>query len=130
MITKDLLQRTGLSKREIHEILFGDDTNSKEQSLIESNLEASCEALVEDVTGTLRYYSAQKKTLFVEKIFVCGGFARARGFVDILNRRLPAQAVLWNPFEKIPCNDSGCAELLKKEGPSLAVAAGLALRSI
>jgi type IV pilus assembly protein PilM len=130
-ITKDLLHRTRLGVKEVDGILFGDDENAERRSLVESCLEAACEALVEDVTGTLRYYSAQKKTLFVEKIFVCGGFARARGFVDILDRRLPAQAVLWNPFEKIPCRgNSDCERLLQKDGPSLAVAAGLAMRSI
>jgi type IV pilus assembly protein PilM len=129
-ITRELLQRTGLSKKEVYEILFGDNADVEGQSVLE-NLEAACGALVEDVTGTLRFYSAQKKTLCVEKILVCGGFARARGFVDILARRLPAEAVLWNPFEKMPCRStSGCEQLLKKDGPSLAVAAGLAMRSI
>ncbi len=129
-ITRDLLQRTGLSKKQVYEILFGDNMDVDGQPVL-GNLEAACEALVEDVTGTLRFYSAQRKTLCVEKIFVCGGFARARGFVDILDRRLPAQAVLWNPFERMPCRGGGeCEQLLKKEGPSLAVAAGLAMRSI
>jgi type IV pilus assembly protein PilM len=129
-ITKDLLQRTGLSKKEIYEILFGDKPDVEGQSVL-GNLEVACEALVEDVTGTLRFYSAQKKTLCVEKILVCGGFARAKGFVDILARRLPAKAVLWNPFEKMPCRSGNrCEQLLKKDGPSLAVAAGLAMRSI
>ncbi len=130
-ITKNLLQQTGLSKKEVDEILFGEEVNSEGQSLVRDNLEAACEILVEDVTGTLRFYSAQRKNLFVEKIFVCGGFARARGFIDILDKNLPTQAVLWNPFEKIPCRgDNDCRELLQKEGSSLAVAAGLAMRSI
>ncbi len=130
-VIKNLLQKTGLSRKEVDKILFDNGADSDEQGLVQSSLEAACEALVEDVTGTLRFYSAQKKTFFVEKIFVCGGFARAKGFVDILDRRLPAQAVLWNPFEKIPCRgDKHCKDLLKKEGSSLAVAAGLAMRSI
>jgi type IV pilus assembly protein PilM len=139
-VIKNLLQKTGLSRNELDQILFGndsdsapkmDDVNSERQTLVETNLEAACKDLIEDVTGTLRFYSAQRKTLFVEQIFVCGGFARAKGFIDILDRNLPAQAVLWNPFDKLPCRtDSACKELLQKEGPSLAVAAGLAMRSI
>jgi Tfp pilus assembly PilM family ATPase len=74
---------------------------------------------------------AQKKELFVEKIFVCGGFASAKGLVDMLDKGLPAMAVLWNPFEKIqyPSGEK-YEQFLQKEGPSLAVAAGLAMRSI
>jgi hypothetical protein len=38
---------------------------------------------------------------------------------------------LWNPFDKIRC-DAGqaCEVLLQKNGPAMAVAAGLAMRSI
>jgi len=139
-VIKNLLQQTQLSRKQLDQILFGDDSDTsgskdgaaaEAQGLVESSLEAACHDLIEDVTGTLRFYSAQRKTLFVEQIFVCGGFARAKGFIDILDRNLPAQAVLWNPFDKIPCRaGSGCNELLQKEGPSLAVAAGLAMRSV
>ena len=130
-ITKDIMQKTGLSRQRVSAMLFDDEGGSQDEPLLASALAASCEVLVEDVTGTLRFYAAQKKTLCVEKIFVCGGFARARGFVDILNSRLPAQTVLWNPFEKIPCRAGGsCEAMLRKEGPSLAVAAGLAMRSL
>jgi type IV pilus assembly protein PilM len=139
-VIKNLVQKTGLSRKELDEILFGDesgygpekdDGRTESRKLVENSLEEACQDLIEDVTGTLRFYSAQRKTLFVEKIFVCGGFARACGFIDILDKNLPAQAVLWNPFDKIPCRaDNACKVLLKKEGPSLAVAAGLAMRSI
>ena len=130
-IMKQVSEQTHLSKERVSGILFNDDASAEEQSLLESALEASCEFLIDDVTGTLRFYAAQKKTLLVEKIYVCGGFARARGFVDVLDRRLPAEAVLWNPFEKIPCRGgTSCEQMLQKQGPSLAVAAGLAMRSI
>ena len=139
-VLENLLQMTELSRKQLDGILFGvspddvpenNDDDSDTKALVENSLEQACQDLIEDVTGTLRFYSAQRKTLFVEQIFVCGGFARAKGLIDILDRNLPAQAVLWNPFENIPCRaDSNCKEMLQKEGPSLAVAAGLALRSI
>jgi Tfp pilus assembly PilM family ATPase len=48
-----------------------------------------------------------------------------------LNNHLPAAVVLWNPFEKIRCEaDRSCEEILQKNGPAMAVAAGLAMRSI
>ena len=47
---------------------------------------------------------------------VCGGFALAKGFVELLNRELPAEVVSWNPFEKMRCRVAGNhrAALLKK----------------
>jgi Tfp pilus assembly PilM family ATPase len=79
----------------------------------------------------LRYYTAQEKSAQVEQIFVCGGFALVNGFVQTLDSRLDAKVLLWNPFDKMKC-DAGndCSEMLQKTGPALAVAAGLAMRSI
>jgi Tfp pilus assembly PilM family ATPase len=93
-------------------------------------LEKYCRKLIVDVTETLRYYTAQEKSAVVEKIFVCG-FTPVKGFVELLDSRLPARTVLWNPFDKIPCDgDQNCRDVLKKNGPAMAVAAGLAMRSI
>jgi Tfp pilus assembly PilM family ATPase len=86
--------------------------------------------LIVDVTETLRYYTAQEKSAIVEKIFVCG-FAAVKGFVELLDSHLPARTVLWNPFDKIPCDgNQNCRDVLKKHGHAMAVAAGLAMRSI
>jgi type IV pilus assembly protein PilM len=130
-ITGELINRTGLSRKQVFDTLFEDGGDIEQQQLVEKNLDAACEVLIDDINGTLRFYSAQKKTLFIEKIYVCGGFSQARGFIDLLNSRLPAEAILWNPFEKMPCRGgSRFEDLLQNKGPSLAVAAGLAMRSI
>jgi Tfp pilus assembly PilM family ATPase len=48
-----------------------------------------------------------------------------------LDSRLPARTVLWNPFDKAPCDgDQNCRDILKKNGPAMVVAAGLAMRSV
>ena len=98
---------------------------------IGESLAKACHKLIVDVTDTLRYYAAQEKSTAVEKIFVCGGFALVKGFVELLDNQLPAKAVLWNPFDKIRC-DAGqnYRDILQKNGPAMAVAAGLAMRSI
>jgi len=95
------------------------------------SLEKACQKLIADVTETLRYYTAQSSSSNVEKILVSGGFALVGGFVELLNRRLGAEAVLWNPFDKIPCDGNRqCEDILSKAGPAMAVAAGLAMRTI
>ncbi|MHC4334550.1 MAG: pilus assembly protein PilM, partial [Planctomycetota bacterium] len=87
--------------------------------------------LTDDVNNTLRYYTARVKKNAVEKVLVCGGFALLEGFVDWLGGRLTTKAVLWNPFEGMSCyGDQNCLYLLREKGPALAVAAGLAMRSI
>jgi Tfp pilus assembly PilM family ATPase len=77
----------------------------------------------------MRYYTAQAKSTDVEKILVCGGFALAEGFVELLNSRLGIEAVLWNPFDHLQINHL-YEEICAKTGPAMAIAAGLAMRTI
>ena len=117
------------SKEMVEGILFG-DSETDEPKLYE-NLANACQKLIADVGETLRYYTAQSTSSNVEKLFVCGGFALAGGFVELLNSRLGVEAVLWNPFDKIRCNGNQQFEdICAKTGPAMAVAAGLAMRSV
>lgn len=95
------------------------------------SLKHASQNLITDIVETLRYYTTQEKSIFIEKIFVCGGYALNKGFVKLLDNQLDTKVSLWNPFEKVRC-DAGqpCRDILKKNGPALAVAAGLAMRTM
>jgi len=101
---------------------------------LHDHLERACGRLITDVNETLRFYTAQEK-LSIAKAYVCGGFALVGEFIEILNRRLAAKAVLWNPFAenskfKIQNSKFISTDILQKNGPAMAVATGLAMRSI
>jgi len=110
-------------------VLSGD--SAADQADLSDSLEKACHKLIADVGETLRYYTAQSASANVEKLFVCGGFALTGGFVELLNRRLGVEAVLWNPFDKIcPNANRQYEDIYAKNGPAMAVAAGLAMRTI
>jgi type IV pilus assembly protein PilM len=130
-IVRQIAVENNISTERTWQTLLGRE-NTKEPSIkLGDSLEKACQKLIDDVTETLRYYTAQEKSAHVEKIFVCGDFAPVEGFVELLDSRLPAKASVWNPFDKIPC-DAGkrCKDILQKNGPAMAVAAGLAMREI
>ena len=117
------------SKETVRGILSGDP--AADEAGLSDSLEKACHKLIADVGETLRYYTAQSASANVEKLFVCGGFALAGGFVELLNRRLGVEAVLWNPFDKICRNaNRDYQDIYAKTGPAMAVAAGLAMRTI
>jgi len=130
-IVEKIAAENKLRPETVNGILSGCENSSKTQLEISGSLEKACRKLIVDVTETLRYYAAQEKSTVVKKIFVCGGFALVKGFVELLDNQLPATVVLWNPFDKMDC-DAGqqCRDILQKNGPAMAVAAGLAMRSI
>jgi type IV pilus assembly protein PilM len=130
-ITEQIAAEQNVSRETITRILIGQANPNHLQLELGNSLAKACEKLVSDVTGTLRYYTSQEKSGTVEKIYVCGGFALAKGFVQMLTNKLTEKVVLLNPFDKIRC-DAGksCIDILQQNGPAMAIAAGLAMRSI
>jgi type IV pilus assembly protein PilM len=130
-IARQVADEMGLSIEDVKEILGDREGLSETQPEFGESLDRACRKLIVDVNETLRYYAAQEKAATIERIFVCGGFALVSGFVELLNRRLSAEVELWNPFEKIRCEaEKPYERMLRKNGPAMAVAAGLAMRSI
>ena len=66
----------------------------------------------------------------IQKLYIAGGSARVYGLADILKQELGIPVEELNPFRKIKFDRSGAAaDLVTANGPRLAVAVGLALRS-
>ena len=105
-------------------------------SNIRQSLEKACERLINDINNSVRYYGAQEHSSDIEKIFVCGGFALFRELMDLLNSQLSMEVTLWNPFEKMRYHAGRnprvalLKSIIRKNGPAMTVAAGLAMRSI
>ena len=128
-IITQMLNSHEISKEEIYSVLFNNENDLPFE--FASSFEKASNKMITGVSNALRFYATQEKSVAIKKIYVCGGFATARGFIELLSRRLGTEVVLWNPFSDIKCDASqGCQELLYKQGHILAVAAGLAMRSI
>jgi len=128
-VIEQIAGRAGIPEETVGSRLFAGEA-TPEPDVCES-MRAACQKLITDVTETLRYYNAQEKQGAVDTVHVCGGFSLAAGFVELLNSELPAEAVQWNPFDKIRCTAGrDCEQLVSSKGPALAVAAGFAMRSI
>src|SRR4030042_1187879 len=129
-IVRDIAAEKGISMEAVKKALFSRENTAGPEVDIGASLEKACQKLIVDVTETLRYYTAPGKSDIVEKVFVCG-FAAGKRLVELLDSRLPARAVLWNPFDKLPCDgDQNCRSVLKEHGHAMTVAAGLAMRLI
>ena len=103
---------------------------------IQNSFKRACDRLINEINKTVRYYAAQEHSSDIRKILVCGGFALFGELVKILDGSLPMDVKLWNPLEKMRChvgrNHRGvlAKSIVRKNGPALAVAAGLAMRTI
>ena len=130
-IAEQTATETNMSVRAVQDILAGRKSCDGDEERFNSSFGRACERLIGDVAETLRYYLAKEKSATVEKVLVCGGFASAKGFVELLDSGLPYKVELWNPLENVRCEaDSHWADVVATKGPAMAVAAGLAMRSI
>ncbi|MBN1360401.1 MAG: pilus assembly protein PilM [Sedimentisphaerales bacterium] len=100
-------------------------------STLQTCLERACGRLVEDVVTTLRYYAAQNRSVRIARMLVCGSFAEAQGFIELLAAKLPIEVTLWNPVGQMARQvQAPGEELLNQAGTALTVAVGLAMRTI
>jgi len=112
---------------------------------------ATSDSLVDDVTTTLRYYAAQHGAVRVDRLLVCGAGA-AEESIELLRTRLNIEVEPWNPLldggfrppvgaEADTREEAGATKMddehsqpaldkPQRYDPSLAVAAGLAMRSV
>ena len=128
-ILRQMTAGNDMTQEALRAMLFVE--NPETQTEVGDSLEKASAELIADVSETLRFYAAQKKSTPIKRIFVCGGFARARRFVELLGRRLGTDVLLWNPLDSMQCGASDKSKnVYKTVGPAMAVATGLAMRSI
>ncbi len=107
------------------------------------NAEGACAPLVEDIVTTLRYYATQHGAglasqhagsgVKVDRVLVCGALSRFDRFIDLLAGKLHLEVQAWNPVETM--RDDGAktgprTAAAQAFGPSMSLAAGLAMRSL
>ncbi len=129
-IIGNIASHIGIEPADVRNNLCGPKSQNADTFNLKNALPFACQKLIEDISETLRYHSANEKVI-VDQIYICGGFALVDGFIDLLKRSFPANVQIWNPFDNYTISvPSHLSDLLKKEGASMAVAAGLAMRTI
>jgi len=120
-----------MSVKMVDEVLRQRIRNISETESFKHCFRRGCETLVREVAETFRYYRTHENDCRIAKVYICGGFAGAAGFEELLNERFPGQIELWNPLQNASFQSRvGDVEEIIREGPSMAVALGLAMRSI
>ena len=124
-------RKIGISPEAVREAICDFNDVTSDGSKLTAVLDLACRRLASEVAKTLKYYAAERKTPPVKRLLVCGGFALVDGLVKLLDERLPLEVVVWNPFETMGCAaNRQQLDVIQRYGPAMAVAVGLAMRSI
>ena len=120
------------------------ESEPRDETVLWDSLEGACAELVEDIATTLRYYAAQSGSgpstrdpvqggagARVERLLVCGGVLPDRGVHRIAASQVERRSSALEPRCGVRCDvEDECQFLLREAGPSMALAAGLAMRHI
>jgi type IV pilus assembly protein PilM len=130
-IIETISRQTELPQSKIREILAQHNVSEPLDGKLLLALNNAIRPLVNAINETLRFYSFQEKTTGVDRILLCGGFAMVDAFIEFLTDAVSTPIELLNPFSTIRCDSvANGNEILEKDGPGFAVAAGLAMRTL
>jgi type IV pilus assembly protein PilM len=130
-IAEEFKAGEGFSTRTTRKTPPADENMNQPRLELCQSFQKAFQQLVADVNETLGYYLARQKSMTVERVHVCGGFATIEGFVGLLDRQLSAKAVLWDPLAQLSCRAGwDYRDSLSERSPAMAVATGLAMRKI
>ncbi len=91
-------------------------------------LESVSEIILLEIQKTFDFFRASAGGEQVERLYLCGGSAQIPGLTAMLSQEFAVPVELLDPFRRISVADSAI-DLVREQGPRLAVAVGLALRS-
>ncbi|KAA0217779.1 type IV pilus assembly protein PilM [bacterium] len=89
--------------------------------------------LVSEIQDTFKYYINRRIIPRVDKVKLCGGTSKFPDIDEFFSSQLGVPAALWNPFARLDVSavtKRFPANFLDEMGPSMAVALGLAMRSL
>ena len=93
-------------------------------------LKSVTEIIVLEIQRTFDFFRATSGGEHIQKLYLAGGSAGIFGLGDMLKQELGIAVEQLNPFRRIQHEEAGpVGDLIAKNGPRLAVAVGLALRS-
>jgi type IV pilus assembly protein PilM len=115
----------------VHGVLCGMETTCTRETRngILLSMNNAMRPLVSMLNETLRFYAMHEKNA-VGKIFLCGGFSLVSTFAEMLTDALPIETVHLNPMDHLEWDTPAAQSELKTCGPALAVATGLAMRTL
>lgn len=88
------------------------------------------EIIVLEIQRTFDFFRATAGGEQIQKLYLAGGTAKVFGLADLMKQELGIPVEQLNPFRRIKYEEAGpMGELVAANGPRLAVAVGLALRS-
>lgn len=118
-----------LAQSEEYKKTYGFDATQLEGKVMQA-IKPIFDVVVDEIKRSTAYYNTRHKDDNVKRIVICGGTASIPGTVVYLASSLDLEVELGNPWSRIGVPSKFSKKELEENGPSFAVAVGLALKEI
>ncbi|MBI4698982.1 MAG: type IV pilus assembly protein PilM [Nitrospirae bacterium] len=131
-LISDALQREfAISYENAERLKYGEAVEGISQEDVSASLMSSCEDIVGEISRSFDFFrGTSRQGEDISEIILSGGCSLVKDFVSLLSDRIAVSVKIAEPFRNIQVPDSFDKGYLKKIGPIVAVATGLALRRI
>jgi len=130
-ITREIMSEFNITFEEAEKIKLTGTKVDKEKKSLEEIFSSVVSGWVQEIKRALDFVANTYPDESIEKIYVCGGSARISGFRKYLERETTIPVFELNPFENLMVNEKLFdTRYIKYMAPQVAVAVGLALRTI
>ncbi|MDP2172937.1 MAG: type IV pilus assembly protein PilM [Candidatus Cloacimonadaceae bacterium] len=130
--TRDIMRRRQLDweAADAHKLEWGllDDPSigeSKTISMLDISEKSTEDAIVEEIRRSLRFYVKEAGNSDFRKLYLMGGTAKLRGFLEYIQDKVSIPTELFMPFINVEMPE----KFQDKKDPQLALAIGLAMRA-
>ncbi len=130
-IVKAIAAKQHIPEENVREVLWGKVPDCSCAEAVLALFQEASEKLASEIAETLRYYTSHEHKRRMDKVYLCGDFALVEGIEGYLEKKLLVDVALWNPLASEHLNvEIADSEALVRQGPRMAAALGLAMRSI
>ena len=130
--TEEIQKALSVSWEEAERIKIGGGSREESQDVVPHEVEQAIRGVTDTVIGeisrSLDFFAATAAESRISRVMVSGGGSRVSGFESAFQGKTNLPVARLNPLERMVPNSRFDANLLEEQGPSLAVAVGLAMR--
>jgi type IV pilus assembly protein PilM len=130
--TEEIQKALSVSWEEAERIKIGGGNREESQDVVPHEVEQAIRGVTDTVIGeisrSLDFFAATAAESRISRVMVSGGGSRVSGFESAFQGKTNLPVGRLNPLERMVPNSRFDANLLEEQGPSLAVAVGLAMR--
>ena len=134
--TEEIQKQINVSYEEAEALKIGGDIGGADSEAVvpqevEGIISSVSANLANDIQRSLDFYSATSTEDQITKIYLSGGSSKVPGLSKVVEEKIGIPVELLNPFRNIEYSERAFdPAYMRQEGPSAAVAIGLALRKM